>query len=108
MGALPTPKSTPHTKEAQKIKARVDDLIAKMQNDEKFTPTRDQLEDIAETMIDFISKNHFKITPHDTYLKAAVIDLTEVPVMAPQMQRISFLTALKDGSREIDLFLSCF
>jgi len=107
MAALPTPKPSPQTKEAQKIKTRIDDLIAKMQKDEKFSPSREQLEDIAETMIDYISKNHLKITPHDSYLKAAVIDLTEVPVMAPQMQRISFLTALKDGSHEMDLFLSC-
>ena len=107
MSALPTPKQTPHAKEAQKIKAQIDDLIAKMQKDDKFTPTREDLENIAETMIDYISKNHFKITPHDSYLKAAVIDLTEVPVMAPQMQRLSFLIALKDGSHEMHLFLSC-
>lgn len=107
MNALPAPKQTPHAKEAQEIKARIDDYIAKMQKDDKFTPTRENLEDIAETMIDYISKNHFKITPHDSYLKAAVIDLTEVPVMAPQMQRLSFLIALKDVSHEMNLFLSC-
>ncbi len=108
MGVLPTPKPVPHTKEALKLKSRIDALITKMQKDEKFTPTREQLEEIAEDMIDYISKNHFKITPHDSYLKAAVVDLTEVPVMAPQMQRISFLIALKDTSHEMDLFLSCF
>jgi regulator of sigma D len=108
MGPLPAPKPAAHTKEALKLKSRIDTLITKMQKDEKFAPTREQLEDIAEDMIDFISKNHFQITPHDSYLKAAVVNLTEVPVMAPQMQRISFLIALRDTSREMDLFLSCF
>jgi|HubBroStandDraft_4_1064222.scaffolds.fasta_scaffold310242_1 hypothetical protein len=106
--AVPAPKLPPQAKAAQKIKSRVDTLITKMQNNETFTPTREQLEDIAETTLDYISKNHFEITPHDSYLKAAVIDLTEVPVMAPQMQRISFLVALKDASHEMELFLSCF
>jgi hypothetical protein len=108
MCALPAPKPSAYTKEAVKIKGRVDILIDKMKKDEKFTPSRKELENIAETMLDFISKNHFKITPHDNYLKAAVIDLTEVPVMAPQMQRISFLIAMKDASHEMGLFLSCF
>jgi hypothetical protein len=108
MGALPTPKSSPLVKEGQKIKSRIDALITKMQKDANFTPTREQLEEIAETIIDFINNNHAKIAPHESYLKAAIIDLTEVPVMAPQMQRISFLTALKDSSHEIDLFLSCY
>ena len=107
MCALPTPKSSPLARKAQKIKGILDDLIHKMQKDPRFTPTRDQMEDHAETIIDFINKNHSEISPHQTYLKAAVIDLTEVPVMDPQMQRIAFLAALKDASREMDLFLSC-
>jgi hypothetical protein len=108
MGALPSPKSTPFTKEAQKIKNRLDALITKMQKDINFTPTREQLEEDAELIIDFIGENHSKTASHESYLKAAIIDLTEVPVMAPQMQRISFLTALRDASHEMELFLSCY
>jgi hypothetical protein len=108
MNALPAPKASPLTKEAMKIKGRVDALITKMHKEDKFTPSRDQLDEIAETMIDFVSKHHVKITPHDSYMKAAIIDLTEIPLMAPQMQRIAFMTALKDSSHEMDLFLSCF
>ncbi|MGC1878883.1 MAG: hypothetical protein WA678_05880 [Rhabdochlamydiaceae bacterium] len=107
MGALPVPKSSPLVKETQKIKSRIDTLITKMQRDTNFTPTREQLEEIADTVIDFINDKHSKTAPHESYLKAVVIDLTEVPVMTAQMQRISFLTALKDASHEMDLFLSC-
>ena len=108
MSALPSPKPSPLTKEAQKIKSRIDALIAKMQKDPNFSPPREQLEETAELIIDFINNNHSKTAPHESYLKAAIIDLTEVPVMAPQMQRISFLTALKDASHELELFLSCY
>src|ERR1043165_5990101 len=107
MCALPTPKSSPLVKKAQKIKSEIDGMISKMQKQPHFTPTRGQVEDCAESIIDFINKNHSEIGSHLNYLKAAVIDLTEVPVMAPQMQRIAFMTALKDATHEMDLFLSC-
>lgn len=107
MGALPAPKPSPLTREAQKIKSRVDALITKMHKDNKFTPTRDQLEENAEMLIDFIGKYHSKTAAYESHLKAAIIDLTEVPQMNPQMQRIAFQTALKDASQRIDLFLSC-
>ncbi len=108
MSALPTPKSSPLVKQVQKIKSEIEAVISKMQKDPKFTPTREQLEGFAEEIMDFREKNRKAVAPHETYLKAAVIDLTEVPVMAPQMQRISFLTSLKDSLHEIDLFLSCY
>jgi hypothetical protein len=107
MGALPAPKPSPLAREAQKIKGKIDALIAKMEKDATFSPKREQLEEHAEWIIDYINNNHAKTAPHESYLKAAVIDLTEVPEMAPQMQRIAYLTALKDASHEMELFLSC-
>lgn len=107
MNALPTPKSSPLVKKIQKIKGDIDIMISKMQKEPQFTPTRAQLEEFAEEIMDFRGKNRAAVAPHENYLKAAVIDLTEVPVMAPQMQRIAFLTALKDASHEVELFLSC-
>ena len=107
MGALPVRKASPLTKEAQKFKSHIDTLITKMQKETKFTPTRAQLEECAEMILDYINQNHSKIAPHTSYLKAAIIDLTEVPQMSPQMQRISFLTSLKDASKNIELFTSC-
>lgn len=108
MCALPAPKPSPVSKEIHKIKGQIDALIIKMQKDSKFTPTRGQLEDHAEAIIDYINKNHSKTAPHESYLKAAIIDLSEVPEMAPEMQRISFLTVLKDTSHNLELFLSCY
>ncbi|SRR5581483_198260 len=107
MGALPTPKDSPLAREAQKIKGEIDALITKMKKDSKHSPTREQLADHAKALIGYINHNHSRIAAHESYLKAAVIDLTEVPQMSQQMQRIAFLTALKDASHEMALFISC-
>ena len=107
MGALPKPKDSPLAREAEKIKGEIDALIAKMKKNPKHSPTRAELENQAEAIMDYINHHHAKIASHESYLKAAVIDLTEVPQMAPQMQSIAFLTALKDASHEMALFISC-
>ncbi len=107
MAALPLPKSSPHAREAQKIKEQIDATVSKMNKNNQYTPTRDELENIAETIIHYIAQRHAKAVPHHSYLKAAVIDLTEVPEMSPEMQRIAYLTALQDSSHEIAVFLSC-
>lgn len=107
MGALPAPNASPLAKQVQKVKGQIDALILKMKKESKFSPTREKVEEFAEQLLDFINDHHAKIASHQSYLKAAIIDLTEVPVMAPQMQRIAFLTALEDASHELELFLSC-
>ena len=107
MCAQPARKLSPLAKEVQRIKSEVDALTIKMQKDQKFTPTRPQLENCAEELIEYIAKNHGKINGFVSHLKAAIIDLTEVPVMSAQMQRLAFATALKDASHQLDRFLNC-
>ena len=107
MQAQPAKQPSPLFKKAQKIKGQIDNLISKMHKEPNYTPTQDLLDGYAESIIDFINDNHVKTAPYESYLKAAIIDLTEVPQMAPQMQRIAFLTALKDASKELDFYLGC-
>jgi hypothetical protein len=92
---------------AEKIKGEIDRIITKIQEHPEYTPTHKDLEEIAKQILDCMSKNHDVIAFHARYLKAAVIDLTEVPEMSPQMQRISFLTCLRDASKNLDEFISC-
>ena len=106
--ANPAKKPSHWQSEAQTIKGNVDTLIAKMQKNNKFTPTRDALEELARHIIALINTYHTQVQPFETHLKAAIIDLTEVPEMSEQMQRIAFQTALKDASAKIQLFLNCF
>ena len=106
MCAVPSPKYSAVAKEAMKFKAFVDGILMRMQREHRYTPTRHELEECAEKLIDFMHQHHKKIAPYESYLRAAVIDLTEVPEMSPQMQRISFQTAVKDAAKNLDLFLS--
>ena len=106
MAATPSPKHSPLQTEVLKIKNQIDTMIAHMQRKNDYSPTRDDLEYCAEELITLLNKYKEKTAPNERFLKTAVIDLTEVPDMAPQMQRISFLTALRDASANIDQYLN--
>lgn len=92
---------------AEKIKTQVDKLISKMNKNSTYLPTRDEIEQYAEQLNHVIVNNRQQVKPFESYLKAAIIDLTEVPDLHPQMQRIGFLGALRDASQKIQLFLDC-
>jgi hypothetical protein len=55
-----------------------------------------------------MNQYHDQVHNHENFLKAALIDLTAIPEMAPQIQKLSFLTALKEASKELQLFLKCY
>lgn len=101
------PRDTIIYQKAEKIKTQVDKLISKMQKNSTFLPTRDEVEQYAVQINDLVVNNRQKVKQFESYLKAAIIDLTEVPDLHPQMQRIGFLTALRDASQKIQLFLDC-
>lgn len=105
MAAAPAPKHSRLHVEVLRIKNQIDTMISHMNRKSDYTPTRQDLEYAAEELIDFLNKYGTKASPDQRFLKTAIIDLTEVPEMAPQMQRISFLTAMKDASSNIDKFL---
>jgi hypothetical protein len=92
---------------AEKIKTQVDSLISKMHKNTTYLPTRDDVEKYAVQINDLVVNNREKVKQFESYLKAAIIDLTEVPDLHPQMQRIGFMSALKDASEKIQLFLDC-
>ncbi len=108
MHAQPSKRPLACCKEAERIKGKVDTLLSKMLKEPKYTPTRNELEDHAELIIDLLNARHAEIKPHEIHLKSAIIDLTEVPEMSPTMQRIAFQTALKDASAQLERFLHCY
>jgi hypothetical protein len=101
------PRDSVIFQKAEKIKNQLDKLISKMQKEHSFLPSRDDVEQYAVQINDLVMNNREKVRQFESYLKAAIIDLTEVPDLHPQMQRIGFLTALKDASQKIQLFLDC-
>jgi O-methyltransferase involved in polyketide biosynthesis len=92
---------------ADKIKSQIDKLVTKMQKNNNYLPTRDEVEQYAIQINDLVVNNRQQVRQFESYLKAAIIDLTEVPDLHPTMQRIGFLTALKDASQKVQLFLDC-
>jgi hypothetical protein len=106
MAAAPAPKHSHLHVEVLRIKNQIDTMISHMHRKSDYTPTREEIEFCAEELIDFLNKYRSKTSPDERFLKTAIIDLTEVPVMTAQMQRIAFLTALQEASSNIEKFLS--
>ncbi|MBS0620168.1 MAG: hypothetical protein JSS61_01750 [Verrucomicrobia bacterium] len=108
MAALPAkPSKEPSgiVRKALKLKGNIDGWISKMHKNENLIPSRDQLGEIAKSILEFHNAHHAALKSLDSYLKKAVIDLTEVPAMVPALERVAFLTALKDASKQLELFI---
>jgi hypothetical protein len=105
MAAVPERKASHQHLEAQRIKNQIDTMASHIERRSSYTPTREELEYCAEEIIDLLNRYKEKTSPNEKFLKTAIIDLTEVPEMAPEMQRIAFLTALKDASSNVGKFL---
>lgn len=101
----PEPQSSPLHKGLQQIKDKIDDILAKMKKDQKFMPKQTDLDDYSSQVVQLIQKYHPKITPEQKNLLAAVIDLNEVPLMHPMMQKIAFETALREASENLEEYL---
>lgn len=105
MAAAPAPKHSRLHAEVLRIKNQIDTMISHMERKSNYTPTRDEIEFCAEELINFIAKNKAKIKADEHLLKTAIIDLTEVPEMSAELQRIAFLTAMRTASDNIETFL---
>lgn len=103
---LPRAKESPAYEDVLYIHDKLTDILRKMDRKEKFIPTQKDLDKQAKQILSIINKYHNTIKPLETHLKAAIIDLTEIPTMHPTMQRIAFATALKDACKNLEDFLS--
>ncbi len=99
-------KDQPLYKGLQAIKTEIEKILQRMQKDTNYTPERSDLDQFSARAVELIQKYHPKIATNQKTLLAAVIDLTEVPVMHPKMQRVAFQTALKDASANLDSYLA--
>jgi hypothetical protein len=104
-GPYDQPKHSPLHKGLLNIKNEIDRILQKMKKDPKFLPNQEELNEFSSQVLQLIDKYHPRITPEQRKLLTAVIDLNEVPLMHPSMQRISFEVALKDASQNIEQYL---
>jgi hypothetical protein len=100
------PKPTPLNKGLEQVKQHIDEILQKMKKDPKFLPKQTELDAYSNQVVQLIQNYHPKITPEQKNLLAAVIDLNEVPLMHPQMQRIAFETALREASKNLEHYLT--
>ncbi len=72
----------------------------------KDCPTLQQgIDQAAKELIAITTKHHKEIAKYESYLKNATIDLTEVPHMQPQMQKIAFEVAIGAAIKNLQSFL---
>ena len=84
---------------------RLNNLSLKMGKSQTFTPPQEEVDGCARELIDTLSKYHDTLGKLEVYLKNALIDLTEIPYMQPQMQKIAFEVAVKAAMRNLQTFL---
>lgn len=93
-------------KEITQIKNALEKILDKMKSQTNYCPTVQELEKHAESIINFINKHDKEIKHAKAHLKNAVIDLTEVPVMHPNMQKIAIQTCVKVSIDNIEKFFN--
>jgi hypothetical protein len=84
---------------------RLNHLAQKISRAEKFTPPQAEVDAAAREIIDIINTYHKNIQKYEVYLKNAILDLTEIPYMQPQMQKIAFEVAIKAAIHNLQSFL---
>ena len=91
-------------KEILSIRETLHMMHEKMNKQEQYCPNVQQLDAQAEMILRFIEKHHKEIGNGKNYLKNAIIDLSEVPVLHGKMQRVAIHTCLKVAIDHIDKF----
>jgi hypothetical protein len=102
----PSPQATPLFKGLTTLKNEIDKILQKMKRDASYQPERAELDQFSSRAVELIQQYHPKIAKDHKNLLMAVIDLTEIPVMHPKMQKVAFQTALQDASENLEEYLS--
>lgn len=84
---------------------KLNNLSLKMTKSPTSTLPQEDVDFCARELIDTLNKYHHVLGHLEVYLKNALIDLTEIPYMQPQMQKIAFEVAIKAALRNLQIFL---
>jgi hypothetical protein len=96
----------PIQKQIQGISNRLNKLISELSKNKDYPSLQGDIDSCAKEIIDITQKHYEKLGPAISHLKNAIIDLTEVPYMHPQMQKIAFEVAIQSAVKHLDTFLS--
>ena len=95
----------PIHQKVHQIMDQLDQLLVKLSKSKDCPSLQQGIDQCAKDLLHIISKNHVSIAKFESYLKNAIIDLTEVPHMQPQMQRIAFEVSIGAAIKNLKSFL---
>jgi hypothetical protein len=102
--ARPHSMENPFHKEILDIKDSLNTIHEKMKKNGSYCPSVQELDQHGKAIERFMGKHHKEIEHAKPHLKNALIDLTEIPIMHPNMQRLTIQTCLKTSIENIDKF----
>lgn len=97
---------SPSHKAILAIREHLSELSAKMKKESSFCPSVQELDKYAKKIVNYVEQYHKDCDKTKSHLKDAIIDLTEIPLMHPQMQRVAIETAIKLALENIDKYCS--
>lgn len=83
----------------------LDQLLLTLTKNKDVPTLQQDVDNSAEELMSIMSKHSKEIGKYTSYLKNAIIDLTEVPQMQPQMQKVAFQEAIKAAKKNLQTFL---
>ena len=95
----------PIYKKVSTIKDKLNQLLIELSKSEDIPTLQNKIDQNAKELLALVSENHKTIFKTESYLKNAIIDLTEVPYMQPQMQKIAFEVAIRASIKNLGAFL---
>ncbi len=96
----------PIYKEVSDIIVQMNQLILELSKNKDIPTLQSKIDQGAKDLMTIVSANHTTLFKTESYIKNAIIDLTEVPYMQPQMQRIAFEVAIRAAIKNLESFLA--
>jgi hypothetical protein len=95
----------PIQKEIQAIHDRLDKLLTELSKNKDYPPLQGEIDDCAKKIMNIGNTHYEKLGQFMPHFKNAIVDLTEVPFMHPEMQKIAFEVAIQAAMKNLDIFL---
>lgn len=96
----------PIQKRMQILNDHLQSLLSHLSKNKDYPTLQKEVDSCAKEIIDITHKHHEKLGKLQTHLKNAIIDLTEVPIMHPQMQKIAFEVAIQAAIKNLEIFIN--
>lgn len=96
----------PIQKQVQILSNRLSDLLHTLSKEKDYPALQEEIDSCAKEIIHITYTHQEKLGKLMSFLKNATIDLTEVPVMSPQMQKIAFEVAIQGAIKNLDAFVN--